>query len=267
MHKNITINLRKVTVRKKPMTFCLKDKIALVTGGSRGIGLALVEALLAEDATVIYTYSSSEAAARDFESQQRAAGKKVAAMRVDVRDAKAAEDLITLIGSEYGGLDILINNAGVTRDGLVMGMEEEDWSTVLETNLTGAFHFIKPAVRLMLRKRRGSIINLSSIAGTRPGPGHSNYAASKGGLEAMTRALAVELAGRNIRVNCVAPGVIETDMSREIRAAASDLLLARIPMKRFGKTQDVAQAVLFLASDLAAYITGTTLHVDGGMGI
>jgi 3-oxoacyl-[acyl-carrier protein] reductase len=249
------------------MTFCLKNKVALVTGGSRGIGRAIVEALAREGATVLFTFSSHEAAAREIEQSLRSQGSPVSAFKVDVRTADDVEHMIQMIEKEHGGLDILVNNAGITRDGLVMAMEEGDWEQVLDTNLTGAFHVIKPAARLMVRRRRGTIINVSSIAGTRPGQGHCNYAASKGGLEAMTKALSVELAGRNIRVNCVAPGVIETDMSREIRELAGDRVLARIPLKRYGQVQEVAHAVLFLASDLASYITGTVLHVDGGMSV
>ncbi len=249
------------------MTFGLKNKVALVTGGSRGIGQAIVEAFAREEATVIFTYTQNAAAALDLEQKLRNQGAAVSAMRVDVRESADVEKLVQLIEQEHGGLDILVNNAGITRDGLVMAMEEDDWNQVLDTNLTGAFHVIKPVARLMVRRRRGSIINVSSIAGTRPGQGHSNYAASKGGLEAMTKALAIELAGRQIRVNCVAPGVIETDMSREIRELAGDRVLARIPLKRYGNVQEVANAALFLASDLATYITGTVLHVDGGMSV
>jgi 3-oxoacyl-[acyl-carrier protein] reductase len=170
-----------------------------------------------------------------------------------------------MIEREHGRLDVLVNNAGVVKDQLIMAMDDADWATVIDTNLTGAFRVIKPVAKLMMRKRQGAIVNLSSIAGSRPGRGHCNYAASKGGIEAMTKALAVELAARNIRVNAVAPGMIETDMSKTVRDAAGPEILSRILLKRYGTPADIANAVLYLASDLAAYVTGTVLHVDGGI--
>jgi 3-oxoacyl-[acyl-carrier protein] reductase len=248
------------------MQVSFANQIVLVTGGSRGIGRAIVSAFAQDGAKVYFTYASQEDAAKALVGSLSEQGLAVQAAKVDVRDAAAVNELIDLIEREHDKLDVLVNNAGVTRDGLLMTMEDKDWSDVLSTNLTGAFNLIRPAARLMLRRRRGAIINLSSIAGTRPGRGHANYAATKGGIEALTKALAVELAPRNIRVNCVAPGVIETDMSQEVRSLAGDQILSRVLLKRYGKPEEIAHAVQFLASDLAAYVTGTVLHVDGGFG-
>lgn len=242
------------------------SQVALVTGGSRGIGRAVVEGMAHAGATVLFTYAGSDSIARELEGGLRAAGQKVVALKADVRDGHAMAGVIDLIEREHGRLDVLVNNAGIIRDTLIMAMEEGDWNDVLSTNLTGLFQTIKPAARLMMRKRRGSIVNLSSVAATRPGRGHSNYAASKGGVESLTKALAVELAPKNIRVNCVAPGMIETDMSKDVRQLAGDQILDRILLRRYGTAADVANAVLFLASDLAGYVTGTVLHVDGGIG-
>jgi 3-oxoacyl-[acyl-carrier protein] reductase len=244
----------------------LKDKVVLVTGGSRGIGQALVRQFAAEGAAVVFTYASQENVAQELVSSLHGQGGRASAAKVDVRDGEAMSAIVDMIEKEHGRLDVLVNNAGIVRDTLVMSMENQDWDDVLATNLTGAFNTIRPAARLMMRKRQGSIVNLSSIAATRPGRGHANYAASKGGIEALTKALAVELAPKNIRVNCVAPGMIDTDMSKDVRQLAGDQILSRILLKRYGTPQDIANAVLFLASDLSAYMTGTVMHVDGGIG-
>ena len=244
----------------------LKDKVVLVTGGSRGIGQAMVRGFAAEGAKVVFTYASQEAQAQELVGALQSQGAFVSAARVDVRDGAGMAGIIDMIEKEHGRLDVLVNNAGIIRDTLLMTMESQDWDDVLATNLTGAFNAIKPAARLMMRRRQGAIVNLSSIAATRPGRGHANYAASKGGIEAMTKALAVELAAKCIRVNCVAPGMIETDMSKDVRQMAGDQILSRILLRRYGRAEDIANAVLFLASDLSAYVTGTVLHVDGGIG-
>jgi 3-oxoacyl-[acyl-carrier protein] reductase len=244
----------------------LKDKVVLVTGGSRGIGQAVVRRFAAEGATVVFTYAGNKAAADELVAAVQAAGGRTVGAQVDVRDAAGMAGTVDMIEKEHGRLDVLVNNAGIIRDTLVMAMESQDWDDVLATNLTGTFNAIKPAARLMMRRRQGAIVNLSSIAATRPGRGHANYAASKGGIEALTKALAVELGAKNIRVNCVAPGMIETDMSKDVRSLAGDQILSRITLKRYGTSDDVANAVVFLASDLSAYVTGTVLHVDGGIG-
>ena len=247
------------------MTQYFANKVVLITGGSRGIGRAMVEGFARSGAKVIYTYVQPGAVATDIESSLRDQGFAVSAARADVRSSSEIVGLVELIEREHGQLDVLVNNAGITRDSLIMAMEQQSWDDVLETNLTGVFHCVKPVAQLMMRRRQGAIINVSSVVATRPGRGHCNYAASKGGLEAMTKALAVELAPRNIRVNCIAPGMIETDMSKELRDLAGDQILARIPLKRYGRPEEIAKAALFLASDQASYITGTTLHVDGGL--
>lgn len=242
------------------------DKVVLVTGGSRGIGRAVVEGFARDGATVVFTYAGSESAAHELQSALQAQGQKVVAKHCDVRDQASVDGIMEMIESEHGKLDVLVNNAGIVKDQLIMAMDESDWLDVIQTNLTGAFHCIKPAARLMMRKRSGSIVNISSIAGTRPGRGHCNYAASKGGLEAMTKALAVELSARNIRVNAVAPGMIDTDMSKTVRELAGPEILSKILLKRYGTPEDIANAVLYLGSDLSSYVTGTVLHVDGGIG-
>ncbi len=248
------------------MDLCLRSNIVLITGGSRGIGRAIATRFAEEGATVLITYASAATQADDLIQGLRGRGFSAHAYKADVKDGAAMEELVQVIDKEFGGIDILVNNAGIIRDGLVMQMDSADWDEVLGTNLTGAFNAIKPVAKVMMRARKGSIVNISSIAASRPGRGHCNYAASKGGVEAMTKALAVELASRKIRVNCVAPGMIETDMSKTVREQAGDEVMARILMKRFGNPNDIADAVMFLASDRCSYITGEVLHVDGGIG-
>jgi 3-oxoacyl-[acyl-carrier protein] reductase len=182
-----------------------------------------------------------------------------------VRSSKEVDDGVAAIEAEYGPIDVLINNAGIVKDDLMMAMEDAGWQDVINTNLGGAFYVTRAVSRQMMRKRSGNIINVSSVAASRPGRGQVNYAASKGGIETMTKALAVELAPRNIRVNCIAPGVIETEMSQDVRDAAGDKILESILVKRFGKPEDIANMAVFLASDLTSYITGEVIHIDGGI--
>jgi 3-oxoacyl-[acyl-carrier protein] reductase len=254
-------------MRSIVMDLCLNQKVAVVTGGSRGIGKEAAIRLAEEGATVLFTYAHSSEAADNIVDACSERGLNLHAYKVDVKDRLGVNDFFEMIEKEFGTLDILINNAGIIRDNLLMAMSGDEWDDVIATNLTGIFNTIRPATRMMMRKRTGSIVNLSSIAASRPGRGHANYAASKGGVEAMTKALAVELAPRNIRVNCIAPGMIETDMSQQVRDLAGDEILGRIPLKRYGQVTDICNAIMCLVSDVSSYVTGEVIHVDGGVGV
>jgi 3-oxoacyl-[acyl-carrier protein] reductase len=242
----------------------LADKVIIVTGGSRGIGRAIVERFGAEGADVTFLYRQDAAAAAEVLAAGRAAGWKVAAEQLDVRDPQACTAAVERIVERTSRIDVLVNNAGVIRDNLLGLLEDEDVRVVLETNVGGVFNLTRAVVPHMIARRSGKIINVSSVAGEKGGRGQTNYAASKGAINAFTRALAAELAPRRITVNSVAPGVIETDMSREVRERASQEVTSRILLRRFGLPMEVAYAVWFLASRFADYITGETLHVDGG---
>ena len=242
----------------------LEGKIALVTGGSRGIGRAIVETLAADGVDVTFLYLGNAAAAEDVVATATVAGMRVAALRTDIRDARACEAAVEQLADAKGAIDILVNNAGVVRDNVLTGMSDDEVKDVLDTNVGGVFNVTRAVAPFMVSRRSGSIVNLSSVSATRGGRGQTNYAASKGAIEAFTRALAVELAPRGIRVNAVAPGVIETDMSQAVRDAAGDEVKSRILLRRFGLPQDVANAVWFLASQLSDYMTGQVVHVDGG---
>jgi 3-oxoacyl-[acyl-carrier protein] reductase len=242
----------------------LGGKVVIVTGGSRGIGRAIVELLAADGADVTFFFRDNAAAAEEVVAAGRAADRRITGEQVDVRDSASCAAAVERVVERCGRVDVLVNNAGVIRDNLLALLEDEDVRTVLETNVGGVFNVTRAVVPHMIAKRAGKIINLSSVAGDKGGRGQTNYAASKGAINALTRALAVELASRRITVNAVAPGVIETEMSREIRELAPDEVRARILLRRFGTPQDVAHAVWFLASRYADYITGQVLHVDGG---
>lgn len=246
----------------------LKDQVAVVTGGSRGIGKACVVALAAAGAKVAFVYKGSEDAAKALEADVAAAGGAAKAWQGDVADPATATRIVDGVIAEWGRLDILVNNAGVIRDGLFVRMDPADWKTVLTTNLDGTFYFCKAVSNQMVFKQRsGRIVNISSVAAEHVNAGQTNYAASKGAVNAFTRALAVELGGRNVTVNAIAPGFIETDMSEAVRNKAGDIIKKMIPLKRLGKPEDIAGVVLFLCSPAGAYLTGQLLTVDGGLSL
>jgi 3-oxoacyl-[acyl-carrier protein] reductase len=247
----------------------LKDQVAIVTGGSRGIGKAIVTALAKEGAKVAFVYRGSADAAKALEGEVAAAGGIAKAHQGDVAEPATAERIVEAVLAEWGRVDILVNNAGVIRDKLFLQMEADDWNTVIGTNLTGSFAFCKAVARQMAFKQRsGRIINVSSVAAEHVNVGQANYAASKGALNSLTRALAVDLGRRNVLVNAVAPGFIETDMSQAVRnLAGEDNLKKLIPVRRLGKPEDIAAVVVFLAGPAAGYITGQVITVDGGLSL
>ena len=240
-------------------------KTAVVTGGSRGIGRAICLELARGGANVMLCYAGNEQAALDTVAACEALGAKAAAMRCDVSKTDEVKALVDAALQQFGAVHILVNNAGITRDGLLMTMKEDAWDQVLDTNLKGAFLTMKAVARTMMKQRYGRIVNLSSVVGLHGNAGQVNYAASKAGVIGMTKSLAKELASRGVTVNAVAPGFIYTDMPAALPQAARDALLPTIPTQRLGAAEEVAQAVAFLASDQAAYITGQVLAVDGGM--
>jgi len=242
----------------------LADKAVIVTGGTRGIGRATVDLFSAEGADVTFFYRENTAIANEVVAAGLAAGHRITAEQVDVRDSMACHAAVERMADRCGRIDVLVNNSGVIRDNLLALLEEDDVRTVLDTNVAGVFNVTRAVVTHMISRRTGKIINVSSVAGERGGRGQTNYAASKGAINGFTRALAVELAPRRITVNAVAPGVIETDMSREVLEQAADEVRSRILLRRFGMPIEVAFAIRFLASRYADYITGQILHVDGG---
>lgn len=243
----------------------LKDKVALVTGGSRGIGRAIALELAARGAAVTVNYNRSAEAADEVVKQIVDAGGKAAAFQADVSNFRQAEDLVKFAIETFGDLHILVNNAGITKDTLIMMMSEADWDSVIDTNLKSAFNCSKAAVKHMMRKRYGRIINIASVAGQMGNAGQANYSASKGGQIALTKSLARELASRNITVNAVAPGLVDTDILDAMPQETLEAALKFVPLGRKGKPEEIAYAVSFLASERAAYITGQALGVDGGM--
>jgi 3-oxoacyl-[acyl-carrier protein] reductase len=240
----------------------LDGKVALVTGASRGIGSAIATVLAEAGARVIGTATSEKGAA---EIAARLAPMKGRGVVLNVDDQAAIDAVIESASREFGRLDILVNNAGITRDTLLLRMKDEDWDAVIQTNLSAVFRTSRAVLRGMLKAKAGRIVNITSVVGSTGNPGQVNYAAAKAGVAGMTRALAREVGSRGITVNCVAPGFIDTDMTRELSSEQIAALTSQIPLARLGQPDDIAKAVLFLVSDDAAYITGTTLHVNGGM--
>jgi 3-oxoacyl-[acyl-carrier protein] reductase len=240
----------------------VNSQVALVTGASRGIGRAIAMALAAQGMTVIGTATTDAGAAAIGEALAPHGG---SGLKLDVTDAAALDAAIDGIVKQHGGLHVLVNNAGITRDTLSMRMKDEDWDAVLDTNLKAVFRASRAAIRPMMKQRYGRIVNITSVVGASGNPGQANYAAAKAGVAGMTRSLARELGSRGITVNCVAPGFIDTDMTHSLPEAQKAALLAQIPLGRLGQADEIAHAVVFLASPGAGYVTGTELHVNGGM--
>ena len=243
----------------------LEQQVALVTGAGRGIGKAIAKALAADGAMVIINYHGSEQKAAETVREIEEAGGRAIALRCNISDFNACKEMIDKVISEQGRLDILVNNAGITRDGLLMKMSEEDFDSVIETNLKGAFNCIRHAARQMIKQRGGRVINISSVSGVLGNAGQANYSASKAGIIGLTKAAARELASRGITVNAIAPGFITTDMTDALSESIKTSVTETIPMKKFGRPEDVAQTALFLAPQEAGYITGQVICVDGGM--
>lgn len=243
----------------------LNNKVAVVTGASRGIGRAIALELAGQGATVIINYNGSKEKAEEVKNEIEAAGGTAEAIRCNVSDFTACEQFFKDVIEKYKSIDILVNNAGITKDGLLMKMSEADFENVLDTNLKGTFNCMRFVTRQMMKQRQGRIINMSSVVGVAGNAGQANYAASKAGVIGLTKSAAKELASRNITVNAVAPGFIETDMTAMLPEKVKEASVAQIPLGTFGQAEDIAYAVAFLASEKARYITGQVLNVDGGM--
>ena len=243
----------------------MSEKIAVVTGGSRGIGAAIAKKLASQGMTVIINYCGSEDRALAVKSEIEAAGGQAEAWRCDVSDCGQCERFVKAVMEKYGRIDVLVNNAGITRDGLMMRMSDEDFSRVIDTNLKGTFYMMRFASRHMLKAKKGRIINMASVVGLMGNAGQVNYAASKAGVIGATKSAAKELASRGITVNAIAPGFIDTEMTGALSEKVQEQILTQIPLGTFGKPEDIANCAAFLASDEAAYITGQVIQVDGGM--
>ncbi|QDU39724.1 3-oxoacyl-[acyl-carrier-protein] reductase FabG [Maioricimonas rarisocia] len=243
----------------------LSGRVALVTGGSRGIGRAIVEALAREGAKVAFVYRSNKDAADQLVADLATDQREAIALQADVANTEEVDKVVTEVLEKWERIDILVNNAGITRDGLLATMEPDNWHSVIETNLTSVYNFCHAVMRPMMSQRSGRIINMSSVSAEFGNQGQVNYAASKGGVQGLTRCLATEIGRRGITVNAIAPGFIVTDMTEAIRNAAESEIKKKVPLRRLGQPDDIAHAVTFLASDEASYITGQVLTIDGGM--
>ncbi|MBC7000166.1 3-oxoacyl-[acyl-carrier-protein] reductase [Cytophaga sp. FL35] len=243
----------------------LEGKVAIVTGASRGIGTGIAKVFGEQGANVAFTYSSSEAPAKALEKELNELGVKAKAYKSNAASFEAAEKLVADVLADFGSIDVLVNNAGITKDNLLMRMSEADFDSVIEINLKSVFNMTKAVQRTMLKQRKGSIINMSSVVGVKGNAGQTNYAASKAGMIGFTKSVALELGSRNIRCNAIAPGFIETEMTEKLDEKTVQGWRDGIPLKRGGSPEDIANACLFFASDLSAYVTGQVLNVDGGM--
>ena len=243
----------------------VRNKVVLITGGSRGIGKGLAEVFAKQGAQIAFTFLSSVEKAKAFEDELSKLGVKVKGYQSDASNYIQAEQLIEQILVDFGGLDVVINNAGITKDALLMRMSEQQWDDVMNTNLKSVFNITKAAIKPMMKAKSGIFINMSSVVGVNGNAGQSNYSASKAGIIAFTKSMAKELGSRNIRFNAVSPGFIETEMTEVLTDEMKNEWIKTIPLKRAGQTDDVANLCLFLASDLSSYITGQNFHVDGGM--
>ncbi len=243
----------------------LEGKVALITGASKGIGKAIAQKYAEQGAQVAFTYLSSVEKGQALEQELQQAGGKVKGYRSDASNHEAAIELVTNVIKDFGRLDILVNNAGITKDGLLMRMSEEQWDRVIEVNLKSVFNLTKASMRQMMKQKSGSIVNITSVVGIRGNAGQANYSASKAGIIGFTKSVALELGSRNVRSNAVAPGFIETEMTGELDQKVVDEWKQGIPLKRAGATNEVADCVVFLGSDMSSYMTGQVLQVDGGM--
>lgn len=243
----------------------LKGKIAIITGASRGIGESIARSFIAQGATVAFTYRSSEEKAKELEKSLTSEGGQARGFKSDASKMEDAENLVKEVLEAYGGIDIVVNNAGITDDTLLMRMSEDQWDSVMNVNLKSCFNLTKSVLRTMLKARSGSIINISSVVGVQGNAGQANYAASKAGILGFTKSVALELGSRSIRCNAIAPGFIETEMTEKLDEATVQGWRDAIPLKRGGSPEDVANACIFLASDMSSYVTGQTLNVCGGM--
>ena len=250
---------------EKKLTMLLKDKVVIITGASRGIGKSIAQTCVNQGAKVAFTYLSSDEKARALEAELTAQGGVAVGFKSDASNFDQAHELVDRVVEQFGTVDVLVNNAGITRDTLMMRMTEEQWDEVINTNLKSAFNLTKAVIKPMLKARSGSIINMSSVVGVKGNAGQANYSASKAAINGFTKSTALALGSRNIRCNSIAPGFIETEMTAKLDEATVQGWRNSIPLKRGGTTQDIANACVFLGSDMSNYITGQTLSVDGGM--